>query len=52
MSAGVVLFWLALGGAIAFVAGFTAINSLFQTAWFAPLVGTIVAVMALGMFAA
>lgn len=50
MSLGVVLFWLALGGAIAFVAGFTAINSLFQTAWFAPLVGVIVAVMALGMF--
>jgi thiol:disulfide interchange protein len=50
MAAGVVAFWLALGGAIAFVAGFTAINSLFQTAWFAPLVGIIVAVMALGMF--
>jgi len=50
MSAGVVLFWLAMGGAIAFVAGFTAINSLFQTVWFAPLVGTIVALMALGMF--
>ncbi len=50
MSAGVVLFWLVLGGAIAFVTGFTAINSLFQTSWFAPLVGIIVAVMALGMF--
>ncbi len=49
MSLGVVAFWIALGGAIAFVAGFSAISSLFQTSWFAPLVGVVVAVMAGGM---
>ncbi|MGD8866803.1 MAG: cytochrome c biogenesis protein CcdA [Gemmatimonadales bacterium] len=49
MSAGVVAFWIALGGAIAFITGFDAISSLFQTGWFALVVGVIVAVMALGM---
>lgn len=49
MSLGVVAFWLAIGGAIAFVAGFTAISSLFQTSWFSLVVGLFVAVMALGM---
>nr|NIN71488.1 hypothetical protein [Gemmatimonadota bacterium]NIO31171.1 hypothetical protein [Gemmatimonadota bacterium] len=49
MSAGVVAFWISLGGAIAFIAGFDAISSLFQTGWFALAVGVIVAIMALGM---
>ena len=49
MSLGVVAFWIGLGGAIAFVSGFGAISSLFQTAWFAPTVGIVVAVMAGGM---
>jgi thiol:disulfide interchange protein DsbD len=49
MSLGVVAFWVVLGAAIAFVAGFDAISSLFQTGWFAPLVGVVVAVMGLGM---
>ena len=49
MFLGVVAFWIGLGGAIAFVSGFGAISSLFQTGWFAPIVGVIVAVMAGGM---
>jgi thiol:disulfide interchange protein len=49
MSVGVVAFWIGLGGAIAFVSGFSAISSLFQNSWFAPLVGLIVAIMAAGM---
>ncbi len=49
MSLGVVAFWLLIGSAIAFVAGFTAISSLFQTGWFSLVVGLFVAVMALGM---
>lgn len=49
MSFGVVAFWLAIGGAIAFIAGFGAINSLFQTGWFSLVVGAVVGVMALGM---
>jgi thiol:disulfide interchange protein DsbD len=50
MSFGVVAFWLVLGGAIAFIAGFDAISSLFQTGWFSLIVGLIVGVMAIGMF--
>jgi thiol:disulfide interchange protein DsbD len=50
MSLGVVAFWLVLGGAIAFVSGFDAISSLFQTGWFSLVVGVIVAAMAIGMF--
>ncbi len=50
MSLGVVGFWMLIGGAIAFVAGFTAISSLFQTSWFSLVVGLIVAAMAVGMF--
>jgi thiol:disulfide interchange protein DsbD len=50
MSLGVVAFWLLLGGAIAYVSGFSAISSLFQTGWFALVVGVVVAVMAVGMF--
>jgi thiol:disulfide interchange protein len=49
MSLGVVMFWLAIGGAIAFIAGFSAISSLFQTGWFALGVGIFVAIMAIGM---
>jgi thiol:disulfide interchange protein len=50
MSLGVVAFWLVLGGAISFIAGFDAISTLFQTGWFAFVVGLVVGVMALGMF--
>jgi len=50
MSAGVVAFFAAIGAAIALLAGFTAISSLFQTGWFAVAVGLVIAVMALGMF--
>ena len=49
MALGVVAFWLLIGGAIAFIAGFSAISSLFQTGWFSIVVGAIVGVMALGM---
>ena len=50
MSVGVVAFFAAIGAAIALLAGFTAISSLFQTGWFAVAVGLVIAVMALGMF--
>ena len=43
MSLGVIGFWLAIGGAIAFVSGFDAISSLFQTSWFSFVVGAFVA---------
>lgn len=49
MSLGVVAFWMVIGGAIAFVTGFSAISSLFQTSWFSLVVGLFVAVMAMGM---
>ena len=49
MAAGVVNFWLAIGGAIATVSGFDAVNSLFQRVWFTLGVGAVIAVMALGM---
>jgi thiol:disulfide interchange protein DsbD len=49
MGAGVVAFWLGLGAAIAFITGFDAISSLFQTGWFAPVVGVIVAAAGLAM---
>ncbi len=50
MAVGVVTFWMAIGGAIAFIAGFDAISSLFQTGWFSLVVGLFVGIMALGMF--
>jgi len=50
MSLGVVAFWLLIGGAIAFIAGFNAISALFQTGWFSLVVGAIVGIMGLGMF--
>ncbi|MEM6394384.1 MAG: thioredoxin family protein [Planctomycetota bacterium] len=46
---GVVGFWMAIGGAIAFVAGFDAINELFQYPAFTVGVGVVIAVMAVGM---
>lgn len=49
MSAGVVAFWMAIGGAIAFVAGFDAINELFQKVWFTVGVGVVIAIMAVAM---
>lgn len=50
MSVGVVAFWLAIGAAISFVAGFDAISTLFQTGWFAIIVGLVIGVMGAGMF--
>ena len=52
MSLGVIAFWMAIGLAIAFVSGFTAISSLFQTSWFAILVGLFILFMAIGMLGA
>ncbi len=49
MSLGVVAFWLALGGLIAFVAGFSAVNQLFQYPAFTLGVGVVIGIMALGM---
>lgn len=49
MAVGVVGFWLVIGGAIAFVSGFGAINELFQRPWFTIGVGVVIAVMAVGM---
>ncbi len=50
MSLGVVAFWIGIGAAISFIAGFDAISTLFQTGWFAILVGVVIGVMGLGMF--
>ena len=52
MSLGVVAFWMVLAGAIAFISGFDAISSLFQTGWFSPLVGVIVGLAGVGMLGA
>jgi len=49
MSLGVVAFWLAIGGAIAFISGFNAINQLFQIPWFSIGVGVFIAAMGIGM---
>jgi len=49
LSAGVILFWLGLGVAIASVKGFTAANQLFQYPAFTIGVGVVIGVMALGM---
>ncbi len=49
MFLGVIAFWIAIGGAIAFVSGFTAINQLFQMPWFSLAVGVFIALMGLGM---
>lgn len=50
MSLGVVAFWIGIGAAISFIAGFDAISTLFQTGWFAILVGVVIGAMGLGMF--
>jgi thiol:disulfide interchange protein DsbD len=50
MALGVVAFWVGIGAAISFIAGFDAISTLFQTGWFAILVGVVILAMALGMF--
>lgn len=49
MFLGVIVFWLALGAAIALVAGFSATNQLFQYPFFTISIGIIIAFMALGM---
>jgi thiol:disulfide interchange protein DsbD len=50
MSLGVLAFWGGLGILIALVSGFTATNQLFQYPLFTILVGSIIGIMALGMF--
>jgi thiol:disulfide interchange protein DsbD len=48
--AGVLAFWVALGGIVSMVSGFTSTNQLFQYPAFTIGVGLIIAVMAIGMF--
>ena len=50
MSLGVLAFWTGLGVLIALVSDFTATNQLFQYPVFTILVGSIIGIMALGMF--
>lgn len=50
MSAGVVAFWLGIGVAINQIAGFSAVNALFQRPWFSIVVGVVIGLMGLGMF--
>jgi thiol:disulfide interchange protein DsbD len=50
MSLGVLAFWMALGILIAMASDFTATNQLFQYPVFTILVGSIIAIMAVGMF--
>jgi thiol:disulfide interchange protein DsbD len=50
MSLGVLAFWGVLGILIALVSDFTATNQLFQYSFFTILVGTVIGIMALGMF--
>jgi thiol:disulfide interchange protein len=50
MSLGILAFWIALGILIALVSDFTAVNQLFQYPVFTILVGSIIGIMALGMF--
>ena len=49
LSAGVVLFWIALGAGMSLISGFTSANQLFQYPLFTIGVGVVIAVMALGM---
>lgn len=49
MSLGVLAFWLALGGVIASVSGFSATNQLFQYPVFTLGVGIVIVIMAVGM---
>jgi thiol:disulfide interchange protein len=48
--AGVLVFWVALGGIVSMVSGFTSTNQLFQYPVFSISVGLVIAVMAVGMF--
>lgn len=48
--AGVLAFWVALGGIVSMVSGFTSTNQLFQYPAFTIGVGLVIAVMAVGMF--
>jgi thiol:disulfide interchange protein DsbD len=48
--AGVLAFWVALGGVVSMVSGFTSANQLFQYPAFTIGVGLVIAVMAVGMF--
>ena len=50
MALGVVFFWVAIGGAMAFISGFKSISTLFQNPWFPLGVGIFMVVMSLGMF--
>jgi thiol:disulfide interchange protein len=52
VSLGVIGFWMVIGAAIAFISGFTAISSLFQTPWFSIGVGLFILFMAIGMLGA
>ncbi|MFN0010602.1 MAG: cytochrome c biogenesis protein CcdA [Phycisphaerales bacterium] len=52
MSLGVVLFWLCIGAAIAFISGFKTINTLFQNPAFPIFVGAFMLVMGSGMLGA
>lgn len=52
MSLGVVAFWVAIGGAMAFISGFKTISTLFQIPWFGLGVGVFMLVMSIGMFGA
>ena len=49
MSVGVVGFWMVIGAAIAFVAGFDSISTLFQTSFFSTGVGLFIGIMGIGM---
>lgn len=49
MFLGVLVFWIALGGMIAFISEFTATNQLFHYPAFTILIGIVIAIMALGM---
>ena len=50
MLLGVMAFWLAIGGTIALVSGFDAVNQLFQYPAFTIGVGVVIAIMGLGMW--
>lgn len=49
MGAGILVFWLAIGGAISFVSGFDSISSLFQRPVFGIGVGLFIGLMGIGM---
>jgi thiol:disulfide interchange protein len=49
MAAGVVAFWMALGGAIVSISGFTSANQLFQYPWFSVSIGLVIAILSIGM---